>query len=229
VRFHENTFLFANTKPIFSSQNYDSGPIPLITPDHNLSFPFPSLKSPSLPTQINPSDTQSPHPPTTLRTYGRRPKPTDPTINQSLPLLTLIHHPLLYHWTRTYLNHQHPPLTQTPPYHTHLPRLVDPPVMLAPQPNSATMSTPMFTLPNHPPHYPVPPKAPAIHWHHMFPTTDINLYIAPLLVQSTVSQNLVLIQKLLPIPNGKQLCSMNYRHFSIITPGPSLYYQRAKL
>jgi len=38
VRFYENTFPFANTKPIFSSQNYDSGPIPLITPDHNLSI-----------------------------------------------------------------------------------------------------------------------------------------------------------------------------------------------
>jgi len=86
VRFHENTFPFANIKPIFSSQNYNSGPIPLITPNHNLSFPFPSPKPPSLPTQINPSNTQSPHPPTTLSTYGCCPKPTDPTINQSLPI-----------------------------------------------------------------------------------------------------------------------------------------------
>ena len=86
VRFHENTFPFANAKPNLFSQHYDLGPIPLITPDHNLSIPFPLPKPPSQTTQIHPPDTQSTHPPTSLRTYNRHPKPTDPSINQSLPI-----------------------------------------------------------------------------------------------------------------------------------------------
>jgi hypothetical protein len=97
MRFHENTFPFANTKPTFSSQNYDSGPIPLITPDHNLSFPFSLLKPPSLPTQINPSDTQSPHPlPLSAHIAAAQSPPIPQSINHSR-LLTIIHHPLLYH------------------------------------------------------------------------------------------------------------------------------------
>jgi hypothetical protein len=107
--------------------------------------------------------------------------------------------PLLSHWNQTYFNH------------------------------SVTMYAPMSTPPNHPPRYPVPLKAPAMHWQLMFLTTYINLYIASLLPQSAVSQNLVLIQKLLPIPNGRQLCSLNYRHFNIMALGSSLHYQRAKL
>jgi len=85
VRFHENTFPFANAKPNFFSQHYDPSPIPLITPDHNLSIPFPLPKPPSQTTQIHPPNTQSTHP-TSLRTYNRLPKPIDHSLNQSLSI-----------------------------------------------------------------------------------------------------------------------------------------------